>query len=114
MRAAETAVRTQFCTGFRYAKAGAILTDLQAAGHEQGELDLFSVADEAAAAPLDPRARLMTAIDELNNRFGRDSVRLGSTAMASKGSNVAVWATKQERRSPRYTIRWDEIPVVRA
>jgi len=41
-------------------------------------------------------------------------VRLGSTAMATNGAEVAVWAMKQERRSPRYTTRWDEMPVVRA
>jgi DNA polymerase V len=56
----------------------------------------------------------MSAMDTLNNRFGRDSVRLGTTAVASNGAEVAVWATRQERRSPRYTTRWDEIPVVRA
>jgi DNA polymerase V len=114
MRAAETAVRTQFRTGFRYAKAGAILTDLQSTGHEQGELDLFAAPEEPAAPASDPRAKLMTAMDALNNRFGRDSVRLGSTAMATNGAEVAVWAMKQERRSPRYTTRWDEMPVVRA
>ena len=114
MRAAEMSVRTQFRPGFRYAKAGAILTDLQAAGREQGELDLFSTDDEPEHPTRDPRSKLMTAMDALNNRFGRDSVRLGSTAVASKGADVAVWATKQERRSPRYTTRWDEMPVVRA
>jgi DNA polymerase V len=113
MRAAEMAVRSQFRPGFRYAKAGAILTDLQSAGHEQSELDLFSSADADAPPPADPRTKLMTAMDALNHRFGRDSVRLGSTAMATNGAEVAIWATKQERRSPRYTTRWDEIPVVR-
>ena len=113
MRAAETAVRSQFRAGFRYAKAGAILTDLQSSEYEQGELDLFSAAAEPSPAPVDPRAKLMSAVDALNHRFGRDSVRLGSTAMASNGAEVAVWATKQERRSPRYTTRWDEIPFVR-
>jgi len=114
MRAAEMAVRTQFRAGFRYAKAGAILADLQSTGHEQGELDLFAATGEPAAPAPDPRAKLMTAMDALNNRFGRDSVRLGSTAMATNGAEVAVWAMKQERRSPRYTTRWDEMPVVRA
>lgn len=56
----------------------------------------------------------MVAMDALNNRLGRDSVRLGSTAAASNGAEVRVWATKQERRSPRYTTRWDEMPVVLA
>ncbi len=115
MRAVEIAVRTQFRSGFRYAKAGAVLSELQPAGHEQGELDLFSASDEQPATPApDPRARLMAAMDTLNNRFGRDSVRIGSTTMASRNAEVAAWATKQERRSPRYTTRWDEMPVVRA
>jgi DNA polymerase V len=114
MRAVETAVRTQFRPGFRYAKAGAVLSELQAAGHEQGELDLFSSGEHPATPAPDPRARLMHAMDTLNNRFGRDSVRIGSTAMASRSAEVAVWATKQERRTPRYTTRWDEMPTVRA
>ncbi len=113
--AAAVAVRQQFRAGFRYAKAGAVLSDLRPAGQEQGELDLFATAEPEAAAPsTDARARLMSAMDTLNNRFGRDSIRLGTTAAASNGADVPVWATKQERRSPRYTTRWDEIPVVRA
>ena len=113
MHASEMAVRTQFRPGFRYAKAGAILTELQPAGREQGELDLFASADEPEPPTADPRSKLMAAMDVLNNRFGRDSVRLGSTAAATNGAELAVWATKQERRSPRYTTRWNEMPVVR-
>ena len=113
--AATTAVRAQFRAGFRYAKAGAVLSDLRPAGQEQGELDLFPPAQTDAAAPADvARVKLMSAMDALNHRFGRDSVRLGSQALASNGAEVRVWATKQERRSPRYTTRWDEMPVVRA
>ncbi len=113
--AATTAVRAQFRAGFRYAKAGAVLSDLRPAGQEQGELDLFSPAQTDAAAPADvARVKLMSAMDALNHRFGRDSVRLGSQALASNGAEVRVWATKQERRSPRYTTRWNEMPVVRA
>ncbi len=113
--AAAVAVRQQFRAGFRYAKAGAVLSDLQPVGQEQGELDLFAALEQEAAAPAEgARTKLMSAMDALNNRFGRDSVRLGTTAAASNGAEVRVWATKQERRSPRYTTRWDEIPVVRA
>lgn len=113
--AATAAVRAQFRAGFRYAKAGAVLSDLRPAGQAQGELDLFSTAQPHADAPGDAaRARLMSAMDALNHRFGRDAVRLGSQALASNGAELRVWATKQERRSPRYTTRWDEMPVVRA
>ncbi|MEP6502917.1 MAG: Y-family DNA polymerase [Betaproteobacteria bacterium] len=113
--AAAAAVRAQLRAGFGDAKAGAVLSDLREVGREQGELDLFSAAQDPAPPPAESaRAKLMSAMDVLNNRFGRDSVRLGSTAVASNGAEVRVWATKQERRSPRYTTRWDEIPVVRA
>ena len=113
--AAAVAVRREFRAGFRYAKAGAVLSELQPAGHEQGELDLFAAtAGVSAPAAHDSRSRLMSAMDALNHRFGRDSVRLGTTAAASSGAELRAWATKQERRSPRYTTRWDEIPVVRA
>ena len=114
---ATAAVRAQFRAGFRYAKAGAVLSDLRPAGQNQGELDLFSSSPEEAAPRSDAdsaRTKLMTAMDALNHRFGRDSVRLGSQALASNGAEVRVWAAKQERRSPRYTTRWDEMPVVRA
>ncbi|MEO5686158.1 MAG: Y-family DNA polymerase [Burkholderiaceae bacterium] len=107
-------VRSHFRSGFRYAKAGAVLSGLQAAGHAQGELDLFAPSSPEAAPAGDARAKLMSALDALNNRFGRDSVRLGTTAVASNGAEVPVWATKQERRSPRFTTRWDELLVVRA
>jgi len=111
--AVSRAVRAQFRPGFRYAKAGAILTDLQPAGQAQGELDLFSDASQPASQATEARARLMAAMDGLNNRFGRDSLRLGATVAASQGAPVPVWATKQDRRTPRYTTRWDEMLVVK-
>jgi DNA polymerase V len=111
--AAVAAARSQFRPGFRYAKAGAVLNDLRPVGNEQAELDLFSSLAEEAAAPAEAaRTKLMSAMDALNHRFGRDSVRLGSSAMASHGAEVRIWATKQERRSPRYTTQWDEMPTV--
>lgn len=114
--AAVAAARSQFRSGFRYAKAGAVLSDLRPADQlVQGELDLFSEqVDEAVAPAESSRVKLMTAMDALNHRFGRDSVRLGSAAVVSIGAEVRVWATKQERRSPRYTTRWAEMPVVQA
>ena len=113
--AATAAVSAQFRAGFNYAKAGAVLTDLRPVGQEQSELDLFSKLDAQDAGPADAaRTKLMTAMDALNHRFGRDSVRLGSTAAASSRAEFRVWATKQERRSPRFTTRWGEMLVVRA
>ena len=114
LAAVATAVRTQFRAGFRYAKAGAVLMELLPTNAVQGELDLFSGLEKPLDNAPDPRAKLMAAMDVLNHRFGRDSVRLGSTAAASSVADVRVWATKQERRSPRFTTRWSEMPQVRA
>jgi len=107
------AARREFRAGFNYAKAGVILLDLQPASQHQGELDLFSSDEGGAPAPKD-RTALMAAMDVLNRRFGRDSVRIGSATLASHDTDVRSWATRQERRSPRYTTRWDEVPVVTA
>ena len=112
--AAVAMVKRSFRSGFNYAKAGAYLVDLQPASVLQGELDLFGAAD--AQRPTDiarDRSALMATMDSLNRRFGRDSVRVGSTTLASQDSDVRRWATRQERRSPTYTTRWDEIPIAK-
>jgi DNA polymerase V len=89
-----------------------MLVDLRPQGQGQEELDLFSGSDEdAAPSPRRPPAALMGALDALNQRFGRDAV---SVASAVRRDAHAGHAAKQERRSPRYTTRLDEIVVVRA
>ena len=53
----------------------------------------------------------MGALDALNQRFGRGAVDVASAAPRSAGSG---YVAKQERRSPRYTTRLDEIPTASA
>jgi DNA polymerase V len=113
VRAAVASVQQGFRPGFNYAKAGVFLVDLQAASHQQGELDLSGAGRPGAASAKD-RSALMAAMDHLNRRFGRDAVRVGSTTLASHDRDLRRWATRQERRSPRYTTRWEEMVVVRA
>ncbi len=92
-----------------------MLVDLQPAGQQQGELDLFSaVTDAPAAQPKRDRSALMSAMDELNRRFGRSSVHLGSASTAAHDTEERSWAIRKERRSPRFTTRWDEMPTVRS
>ncbi|HAY46504.1 MAG TPA: hypothetical protein DCY55_09515 [Gammaproteobacteria bacterium] len=50
---------------------------------------------------------LMKALDQVNARFGRGSIGLG---LSPKG---AKWRMRQERLSPRYTTRWQDIPHAR-
>jgi len=111
----QTAVRAlsgMYRPGFNYLKAGVMLVDLQPQHLQQGELDLFSSEPEqlSKAVNRDP-SQLMGAVDALNRRFGRGAVTVAS-AMHMMGRKTN--AGRQERRSPRYTTRLDEIAVARA
>ncbi len=50
--------------------------------------------------------KLMPALDTLNQRFGRGTVKV-STQGAYQD-----WQMRQERKSPNYTSDWDEVPIV--
>jgi DNA polymerase V len=52
------------------------------------------------------KPQLMSAIDQLNSRFGRGAVKI-STQGAHR-----EWQMRQERKSPNYTTEWDEIPEI--
>jgi DNA polymerase V len=53
---------------------------------------------------------LMAAMDAYNRRWGRGAVVPAKAGTPKKRD----WSTKFEMRSPRYTTRLDEMPVVRA
>jgi DNA polymerase V len=91
---------------FLYAKAGVMLLELQPASVQQGELAL-----EPEPGVTRDKGRLMGALDGLNRRYGRGTVLLASTGL--KGERRR-WSMKQERRTPQYTTRWEDMPVVRA
>ena len=91
-------------TGFNYAKAGVMLLEIQAGtAAVQGELALDEPADE--------RPGLMSAMDRLNDRFGRGSVTLASAGLAGDRRS---WVMKQDFKTPNYTTHWAEMPVARA
>lgn len=56
--------------------------------------------------------RLMSTLDRINLEHGRGRIRLGSAAPFEfmPGRTVA-WRGRCERRSPRYTTRWGELPT---
>ncbi len=83
--------------GYKYKKAGIMLGDISPVTMVQGDL-------------LEPvttnDARLMKAIDGLNSRFGRGTIKLSS------GEFHGEWGMRQERKSPDYTTDWMQVPVV--
>jgi len=86
-----------FKEGYQYKKAGIMLSEISPVTCRQADL-------------LEPEttsnASLMQALDSLNQRYGRGTVKV-STQGAFKG-----WQMLQERKSPNYTTSWDEVPVV--
>jgi DNA polymerase V len=53
----------------------------------------------------------MDAVDTLNRRFGRGAVTIASAQHQTRNGQHAG---KQQRRSPRYTTRLEEIVTARA
>ncbi|MCE4555819.1 DUF4113 domain-containing protein [Pelomonas cellulosilytica] len=53
----------------------------------------------------------MQAVDVVNDRFGKGTLRIGlaKPRRAPQGD----WETKLERRTPAYTTEWKAMPVVR-
>lgn len=82
-----------------------MLLDLQPDTRQQGEMALEDDADEP------DRSRLMTALDTLNQRYGRGTVLMASAGLAG---DRRAWSMKQERRTPGYTTCWADIAVARA
>ena len=90
--------------GHRYSKAGLITVDLVPLATSQRALPGMDLGDREASASL------MAALDACNRRFGRGTVVPGAAGFAPR----RAWSTKFEMRSPRYTTRLDELPVIRA
>lgn len=104
--AAVKGLRSIYQPGFQLAKAGVMLLDLVPDNFVQAELDWAAPLNE----PRD-RSKLMRAMDEVNDRFGKRTVLLGSSGL-TQGADT--WGMRQVRRTPCYTTRWNEVPTVRA
>lgn len=102
--AATRGLRQIWQPGYKLSKAGVMLLDLVPAAMQQHELQL-----EDDDAPT--RARLMTAMDALNGRYGKGTVHVASTGL---DNDTRQWSMRQERRTPQYTTRWADIPIARA
>jgi DNA polymerase V len=97
-----------------------MLMDLSSAHQVQAELcfdggpGIEPAPGAGQTAHRDPQ-RLMAALDAVNQRWGKHAMKLGSNRLAhSQTPSPKGWVMKQERRTPRYTTQWEEMPLVRA
>lgn len=86
--------------GFAYQKAGCMLSDIRPRSAAQASL--FAPESDGKSE------RLMVAMDAINCRWGRGTMRV-----AAEGTDKA-WRMKRGKLSPRYTTEWTELPPVRA
>jgi DNA polymerase V len=84
--------------------------DYRRAGVTLGGLELADLVAKRLWADdwYERQRRLMAAVDHLNRKYGRDTVRCG--IFPTDGT----WRTRFAKRSPRYTTRWPEICEVMA
>jgi DNA polymerase V len=100
IRAALRGLRTIYRGGYRYKKAGVMVTALVPASQVQP--DLFDQQDRPKSK------RLMAALDAVNDRWGAGTLQYASSGLTK------TWQTQCHHRSPAYTTNWDELPVVNA
>lgn len=110
VQAALSALKTLYRPGFKLAKAGVMLLDLQSNTEVQGELDLQTDAIHHQSQEVD-KTQLMSAMDGLNRRYGRGTLKMASAGLAG---DKRIWSMKQQRRTPGYTTCLADMPVARA
>ena len=92
------ALKRIYRPGFNYAKAGVMLSEILPKAGVQN--DLFS----QPATNLKSEA-LMSAIDAINRKMGRESIKLASEGFKRP------WKMKQWNKSPSYTTDWREVLI---
>ncbi|WP_291821178.1 Y-family DNA polymerase [Bosea sp. (in: a-proteobacteria)] len=101
VRAAKWGARRIWKSGYRYAKAGLMTVDLVPL--EASQQALIGGFDREKSG------RLMEALDACNAKHGRGAVFSAAAGIARQRK---AWITKFDMRSPRYTTRLEEVPVV--
>lgn len=85
--------------GFRYQRCGVMLTELSP--QDNVGSDLFGTGDDRSR-------RLMEAMDRINQRWGKGTLRYASEGFRQD------WRMRSGKRTPGYTTCWSDIPTVDA
>jgi len=98
-KAAVEAVNRLFRPSFKYSKAEVLLMDLRQPGEFTD--DLLAQSQPAVAE------KVMGVLDEINQRWGRGTLRAGSVPA------TADWGMRREMMSQSFTTKLDELWRVR-
>ncbi len=129
IRAAVTSIRQLYRPGYRYHKAGVMLTELTDA--DEGPMSLLHPEPEADRATKDKR---MAMLDQVNRAMGRGTLFHAAEGIApnqqprtnapqfkmitppakrTKIIGTERWRMRAQHKSPSYTTNWHELAVVR-
>jgi DNA polymerase V len=103
VKAALAGLEHIFRPGFRYQKAGVMLLEL-----DSGRARQAGLFDEPHLVENPERPKLMSTLDAVNRRMGKGTLRLAGEGYKKR------WKVRAERKSPRYTTRWDELATAMA
>jgi DNA polymerase V len=95
-------LRGMFKEGTDYRKIGVVFTGLVREALASRQPTLF---DPGRSDRMDS---LMRTVDQVNARWGRDTLRFGAMGFGGR------WQMHRERKTPSFTTRWDQLPLVRA
>lgn len=101
IRAALTGLASIYKEGCLYKKAGLFFQELSS--ETMVQRDMFDTVDR------DRSARLMASLDRINTDMGRNTLRYAASGLSSD----QTWRTVFNHRSPSWTTRWDQLPLVR-
>lgn len=101
VRASRRLLEPIYRDGYGYKKAGVCLYDIHPSRPHQESLFGRSREEDED---------LMEAVDRINRTHGRDTIGLAAAGLPGERD----WTMKRRKRSPRYTTRWDELPVATA
>jgi DNA polymerase V len=87
-----------FREGYQYKKAGVMVSGIVPQSHVQG--DIFDPVDR------EKQKNIMEAYDRINKINGRDQIRYAVQGVKHK------WRLRQERLSPCFTTRWNDLLTV--
>ena len=90
--------RNTITRGYKYQKAGAILSGL--VDTQARQADLFGL------SPISNKTEVMGVIDAINARMGRGTIRLASEVITKN------WLMRRDNKSQNYTTGWDELICV--
>jgi len=100
IRHALNALEGIYRPGYSYKKAGVMLTRIEPRARKRPTFF------QPGAGREKKEKKLMSAMDHINARWGRNTLQPAETLYAP-----GDWGIKREKLSPRYTTSWDELPV---